>query len=177
MDKRIVLRKEKRIAKAGWNKKGKEYLIYIMKCLNCGKEFEKKGGRYKQGQGKYCSYSCSAKQTLKPYIGKNKPMLGKVGKDTGHWKGGKYKDSGGYVLIYSPSHPYTIKGKYVFEHRLVMEKYLGRYLTLKEVIHHLNGIRDDNRIENLELTNKHAYHMAKYHNIPRDDKQRFISLK
>ena len=65
------------------------------------------------------------------------------------WRGGRYKENG-YVKIYNPNHP-SIKGNYVSEHRLVMEKELGRYLNSWEIIHHKNGIRDDNRIENLTI--------------------------
>jgi hypothetical protein len=68
------------------------------------------------------------------------------------WRGGKYKDNhSGYIYIYNPSHPFTKNGRYVLEHRLVMEKFIGRYLRANEIIHHRNKIKDDNRIENLEI--------------------------
>ena len=50
-----------------------------------------------------------------------------------------------------PDHPYASKDGYVMEHILIMENYIGRYITREEVVHHINKIRDDNRIENLKL--------------------------
>ncbi len=71
-------------------------------------------------------------------------------------------NAGGYVLIYSPNHPYRNKQNYVYEHRLVMEKHLERYLTPMEVVHHNNGTKNDNRIFNLTLFATKAEH-TKHH--------------
>ena len=77
------------------------------------------------------------------------------------WKGGHLIDEDGYVLRYCPSHPHARnpRRKYVLEHRLVMERQLGRYLTAGEVVHHRNGKKDDNRIENLQLFARNGEHL------------------
>ena len=62
------------------------------------------------------------------------------------WKGGKYTHSSGYVYVYEPG-----TGKRTTEHRSVMQEQLGRELLPGESVHHKNGIRNDNRPENLEL--------------------------
>jgi len=58
----------------------------------------------------------------------------------------------GYVLIYAPDHPRSHNNK-ILEHIVVMEEHIGRELVPGENIHHKNGVKDDNRIENLELWN------------------------
>jgi hypothetical protein len=80
--------------------------------------------------------------------------------------GGHLRDRNGYVYVYCPSHPHSSADGYVMEHRLVMESYIGRYLDKDEAVHHKNGKRNDNRIENLQLMTckEHAsYHMKKRH--------------
>ena len=84
------------------------------------------------------------------------------GKNNPNWKGGKILISG-YVYIYSHIHPNKTKDGYVCEHRLVMEEFLNRYLTKKEIIHHKNEIKTDNRIENLELYESCGKHTVLNH--------------
>ena len=66
----------------------------------------------------------------------------------------------GYILVYQPDHPNARANGYVLEHRRVMADNIGRPLTDEEVVHHINGIRDDNRPENLELYRSNAEHLA-----------------
>ena len=75
----------------------------------------------------------------------------KDGHSNGRWKGGRGYHANGYVIIRDKSHPRAKSNGYVFEHILVMEQILGRHLLADETVHHLNGVRDDNRPENLEL--------------------------
>lgn len=80
-----------------------------------------------------------------------------------NWKGGKGSVNG-YSTIFSPKHPFCHPRGYVYEHRLVMEKYLGRYLKPEERIHHINGTKTDNNIENLKLFADESKHQ-KFHNL------------
>lgn len=75
------------------------------------------------------------------------------------WNGGKMIDKNGYILIKCKEHPFANNSGYVREHRLVMEKYLGRYLNAGEIVHHMNHNRQDNRIDNLLLLDSPAEHM------------------
>ena len=105
-----------------------------LNCEVCGKQFPF------SHKAKYCSRVCS-RQAMS-----NRPAEARP-----NWKGGKYVDGSGYVLRLAPDNPMASKRGYVLEHRLVMSEMLGRPLEQHETVHHKNGIRNDNRPENLEL--------------------------
>lgn len=95
--------------------------------------------------------------------GKKLPHLS--GENANRWKGGKISHGEGYIQIYQPNHPFAIRNGYIFEHRLVVEQQIGRYLLLEETTHHLNEIKDDNRPENLmAFTSKSAH--IRFHKNP-----------
>lgn len=99
-------------------------------CIVCGKKWL---GVMKKRN--FCSKKCIA-----------------TGIHNGNYEDGRYETPNGYIALLTPHHPNRIAGNYVYEHRLVMEKHIGRFLTSNEIVHHINGIKTDNRIENLELT-------------------------
>ena len=67
-----------------------------------------------------------------------------------NWKGGVMITGGGYIALKTPYHPRANRG-YVFEHILVMEKAINRFLEDNEIVHHINGNKKDNRLKNLRL--------------------------
>ena len=115
--------------------------IYLREC-----DLERKG------RGRFCSYECKYK-SQKGWWSKNKNP---------RWNGGRRIRGDGYIQIKASNHYSVNEEGYIREHRLVMEKYLRRKLKDDELIHHKNGNVKDNRIENLEITNR-AEHKTKYH--------------
>ena len=89
---------------------------------------------------------------------------GRFGKLASNWKGGR-RILKKYIAIYNPKHLYSDSMGYVMEHRLVMEKHIGRRLKDTEIIHHKNGNGQDNRIENLELTTKKKHFKAHFNAV------------
>lgn len=75
----------------------------------------------------------------------------KFGSKNPNFNGGRYIDDKGYVRVLTSDHPFANNG-YVYEHRLVAERELGRFLQPWETIHHINEIKVDNRWDNFFLT-------------------------
>lgn len=83
-------------------------------------------------------------------------------------------DPDGYKLIYYPAHPHANAAGYVREHRLVMERKIGRYLVPEEIVHHLNGNRSDNDPSNLSLYENNGIHTSDHcQSRPRNKRGQF----
>ena len=132
-------------------------------CKTCKKPFYVHSYVLKHNACKFCSRKCRFKD-----IG---------GSGNPKWKGGKML-IGGYWYILSPEHPSKTQMGYVAEHRLVMEKKIGRFLKKNEIIHHINGIKTDNRTKNLMITNNSEHtsiHFKGVKQTPEHIKKRIIS--
>jgi len=125
-------------------------------CVYCKKKFIPKT---KNRPAKYCSFVCNGKSTGfkngHKFIGGEKGWIKKgqrlSPKTEFQKKSGKWKTAGGYIRLYMPNHPSASKDGSVLEHRVVLENKVGRLLNRNEIAHHINGIKTDNRPDNLEL--------------------------
>lgn len=144
-------------------------------CRQCGKQFITWECRKKKGWGKFCSNKCGAQ-----YNAVNTPLnirkekashLHKNGSNHPSWRGGRKVDKNGYIYVWvGYDYPNATADGYLFEHRYVLEKQLKRHLKPNEVIHHKDGNKQNNRIDNLELCDSHAEHIAQHmsekYNLP-----------
>jgi len=101
---------------------------------------------------------------FKPGWNKGKKFPQITGSKHFNWKGGRNKHKDGYIYILKPEHPLADKKGYIFEHRLIMEQMLRRYLKKEERVHHINNIHNDNRPENLMYFPNESEHQ-KFHQI------------
>lgn len=125
------------MGKIGANK----YLLHS--CIDCGKErwVMRRRGKPKNLRCK----SCATK-----------------GQGNPNWQGRGSHDGRGYIRIFlRPNdffYPMATKQGYVTGHRLIMARHLGRCLHPWELVHHKNGIKDDNRMANLKMTSYEMHH-------------------
>lgn len=105
-----------------------------------------------------CSRDCMMERMKESGIPRL-PQWSQPGDRNGQWRGGRQIDDDGYVLIHNPSHPFATSSGCVREHRLVMEQHLRRYLSPCEVVHHIDGNKANNSIDNLELFSRNADHL------------------
>lgn len=132
-------------------------------CNYCGEQFLPKTHNYK---AIYCTPYCRGKMTgfkvghrLLPGSEKGwiKPGQRLSPRTEFKKKTGKWMSKQGYIMVYSPRHPYKNSADGVCEHRLIVEEHIGRYLSKDEIIHHINGIKTDNRLNNLEIHSKRSH--------------------
>lgn len=133
--------------KPAWNK-GKR--AYTKTCPQCGREFAT------SSKGKiFCEAKCYYASPTQKQLMVNAYKVSAVKR----FKGKMINK--GYVYLYRPNHPFSNKNQpvgYIYEHRLVMEEKLGRYMEKHEIVHHLNHIKTDNRPENLQLTTRQEHY-------------------
>ncbi|HLA18837.1 MAG TPA: HNH endonuclease [Dehalococcoidia bacterium] len=142
----------------GGTKDHRRTRAYVASCQRCGGNFL--ANIFHRKRQDYCSRSCGIRAAVDRdpdgFREKRSANLarGRRGGENSHrWKDGRQITPTGYVRVWAPLHPsrHGKKTPYVFEHRLVIEKTIGRFLRHDEFVHHKNGVRHDNRPENLEL--------------------------
>jgi hypothetical protein len=102
--------------------------------------------------GKPCSVDgCERGVAAQGVCGTHYARLQRWGSPTASYEPKGHTTKAGYRMAYAPEHPMAQRNGHVLEHRLVMSDQLGRVLERNETPHHKNGVRTDNRIENLEL--------------------------
>lgn len=125
--------------------------VHVSHLANLRKKFNLPPRGWANGSGRIGS--THSPETRKKLSDSRKGKRGGV--DNPFWKGGRRISTYGYVLVRIPG------GGEVFEHRLVMAEAMGRELLSSEIVHHINGDKTDNRIENLEITSRKEH--AKHH--------------
>lgn len=124
-------------------------------CPICKNNFWVTISRELDGRGKYCSKNCMYKRDMSN-LSKGKEFPERQREGAPNFQGGRIFRQG-YVWILDRNHPRRQSNNYVPEHWLVMEQYIGRYIQKGEVVHHVDGNKTNNDIENLELMTRNEH--------------------
>ena len=157
----------------------KAQIIPRTPCPVCGKMTESAGR-------KYCSVECQHKAAAVPRL--KKRQCEQCGKEfqpyeavlrfcsrrcASTWSGLQRRKAHtnvyGYRMLYRPGHPMASRQGYIMEHRLVMSEAIGRMLTGSEVVHHVNGNKADNRLENLVVMSN-----AQHSRLPKGERKTLV---
>lgn len=132
-------------------------------CVVCGKlTYKKPYEQRKNKQGFCCSSECVGVLRQELYRGKQNPNYGNKGSKNPIWKTDRRISPYGYILIRKEDHPFKNYDGFVFEHRLVAEQFLltdensieidgNHYLSPDYVVHHKDGNKQNNSVDNLEI--------------------------
>lgn len=132
----------------------KRSVIWLCQC-ECGEMPRVSGCRLLDGSTKSCG--CLQREgSRERMLKRNQEHRGRAHPS---WRGGRNVDKEGYILIHNPDHPRAFGRGYVFEHRLVMEQRMGRYLRPEEVVHHIDGNHQNNNPENLHVFQTNTAHL------------------
>jgi deoxyuridine 5'-triphosphate nucleotidohydrolase len=133
-------------------------------CVICGEKFRTKKSHL--DRRKTCGKECDNIRRKSMYAGENNPNFGNRGPNNPLFKTGERVSVHGYRLIYKPDHPNANYNGYIREHRFIVSENIGRPLRDDEHVHHKDGNKLNNHIDNLEIVTKSEH--TRLHNLEKE---------